>query len=114
MLIKSKIKTRLTTVDWKIDVKEWDILQVNESLYNTLRSRYPNSFEFIPHYVVSINDTRFKWREVTAWEIIEVSKSEFVNLKYSYIKHFVFIDSVEDYKKYIANKKVVENKEEMR
>ena len=110
MLVKSLRKTKVETLQWKREVKEWEIFNCSKSVYNWLKTCYKNSFEFLALYVVLKENQTIEWKDYEKWEVLEVSFERFNHLKSFYIRNFVFIDTPELYEEYIE--KIEKPKEE--
>jgi len=104
MLVKSLHCTRVETLQWKREVKKWEIFECSKSVYNGLKTCYKNSFEFLDLYVLSKKKCKINWIEYKKNEVIKVNEKKFNNLKSFYKNSFTFIDNAELFEKYIWKK----------
>ena len=100
MLVKSKTDTRVETLQGKRPVQTWEIFECKNSVYNWLKTMYSKNFEFLPMYVVALDDCIIENKEYRKKSIIEVSFKRFQQLKSLHKNEFIFIETVDDYKKY--------------
>lgn len=101
MLIKSLRNTRVETIKWKREVKEWEVFECTKSVYNWLKTCYKNSFDFIPLYISTLRKITINWKVYWKWEVLEVTEKVFNNFKSFYKYSFVFIETAELYDKFI-------------
>lgn len=101
MLIRSLRNTRVETIQWKREVKEWEVFECSKSVCNWLKTCYKNSFDFIPLYISTLKKITINWKVYWKWEVLEVTEKVFNNFKSFYKYSFVFIETTELYNKFI-------------
>ena len=101
MLLKP-LKQVYITVKWKkTKVKSWEIVEVNESTYNSMKTNYKHLFEFIPFYLVPKEAwVNLEWVNLKRNCLNKVKENTFLSMKRMYPDKFEFIDTKEQYLNY--------------
>lgn len=110
MLVKSLFDTSIQTLQWKKEVKSWEIFDCSLTTYNSLKTMYSKRFEFLPLYVVAKKNIIQNWKEFKKWELNEISIEKFKTLKSLHLNDFDFIEDIKNYTKFSSKIDEVEEK----